>query len=226
MSVLESDADLSLHFFTDLAFHLIDELTRHRLAAKGGGRGRMASSRLVNRVRALSQTGSSQRIPQTIRPAKPNQNLGRIMDPKMQRDQEFLELFDGIVDEVILRGTYPPPALSPFFPLTAYRIPRYDAGSHSQRAGDLVHFPGARLLLRQDLQPQIEGMSSSVCSNRHRIALTQQLGCDSSGPSSLCVPAEEQACHRMDQQPEASKGLPRPPSLLSGTHTRYRRCFG
>lgn len=105
MSVLESDADLSLHFFTDLAFHLIEELTRHRLAAKGGssGRAKKASSRLVNRVRALSQTGSSQRIPQTIRPAKPNQNLGRIMDPKMQRDQEFLDLFDGIVDEVILR---------------------------------------------------------------------------------------------------------------------------
>mmetsp|Transcript_10240 Transcript_10240/g.41702 ORF Transcript_10240/g.41702 Transcript_10240/m.41702 type:complete len:1397 (+) Transcript_10240:115-4305(+) len=103
MSVLESDADLSLHFFTDLAFSLIEELTRNRLADKGGGRSRKASNRLVNRVRALSQTGSSQRIPQTIRPAKPNKNLGRIMDPKMQRDQEFFQLFDGIIDEVILR---------------------------------------------------------------------------------------------------------------------------
>ena len=170
-SVLESDADLSVHFFTDLAFHLIEELTRHRLAAKGGGRGRKASSRLVNRVRALSQTGSSQRIPQTIRPAKPNRNLGRIMDPKMQRDQEFLELFDGIVDEVILRGIYACPASCQLASSYPFRIPCYHAGTYPQCAGNPVHLPGSRLLLCQDIQPQVKG-SGSLKEELHRQRLT------------------------------------------------------
>lgn len=108
VSVLESDADLSLRFFMDLYFHLMDQINRNHLN-QSKDFDRSAFSRVrpkSSRSLTMSDFGSAatnQRVAQTVRPVKLKNAGHAAIDPKILRDQQFREMFSAVTDEVLLK---------------------------------------------------------------------------------------------------------------------------